>query len=71
MFAQQCSTCYGRDGTIPSMSINRENNIEALVIFKKIQFARGARQTDTNLIAELKKMSGSGKSEQVRTTFSP
>ena len=41
-FAQQCSTCYGRDGTIASRSINRENNIEALVIFKKIQFALGA-----------------------------
>ena len=35
-------TCYGRDGTIASRSINRENNIEALVIFKKIQFAQGA-----------------------------
>ena len=32
----------GRDGTIASRSINRENNIEALVIFKKIQFALGA-----------------------------
>ena len=39
-FAQQRSTCYGRDGT--SRSINQENNIEALVIFKKIQFALGA-----------------------------
>ena len=37
--AQQRNTCYGRDGTIASRSINRENNIEALVIFKKIQFA--------------------------------
>ena len=36
--ARQCSTCYGRDGTIASSSINRKNNIEALVIFKKIQF---------------------------------
>ena len=40
--ARQCSTCYGRDGTIASRSINRENNIEALVIFKKIQFALGS-----------------------------
>ena len=39
-FAQQRSTCYGRDGT--SRSINQENNIEALEIFKKIQFALGA-----------------------------
>ena len=39
---RQCSTCYGRDGTITSRSINRENNIEALVIFKKIQFALGS-----------------------------
>ena len=31
--------CRGRDGTIASRSINRENNVEALVIFKKIQFA--------------------------------
>ena len=38
---RQCSTCYGRDGTIASRSINRENNIEALVIFRKIQFALG------------------------------
>ena len=41
-FARQCSTCYGRDGTIASRSINRENNIEALVIFKKIQFILGS-----------------------------
>ena len=33
------NTCCGRDGTIASRSINRENNVEALVIFKKIQFA--------------------------------
>ena len=39
---RQCSTCYGRDGTIASRSINRENNIEALVIFRKIQFALGS-----------------------------
>ena len=39
---RQCSTCYGRDGTIASRSINRENNIEAFVIFKKIQFALGS-----------------------------
>ena len=38
---QQWNTCYGRDGTIASKSINQENNIEALVIFKKIQFAVG------------------------------
>ena len=37
--AQLCNTCYGTDGTIASRSINLENNIEALVIFKKIQFA--------------------------------
>ena len=29
-------------GTIASRSFNRENNIEALVIFKKIQFALGS-----------------------------
>ena len=40
--AQQCSTCYGRDGTVASRSINWENNIEALVSFKKIQFAVGS-----------------------------
>ena len=40
--ARQCTTCYGRDGTIASRSINWENNIEALVIFKKIQFALGS-----------------------------
>ena len=40
--ARQCSTCYGRDGTIASRSINRENIIEALVIFKQIQFALGS-----------------------------
>ena len=39
--ARQSSTCYGRDGTIASRSINWENNIEALVIFRKIQFALG------------------------------
>ena len=39
---RQCSTCYGRDGTIASRSINRENIIEALVIFKQIQFALGS-----------------------------
>ena len=32
--ARQCSTCYGRDGTIVSRSINREKN----VIFKKTWF---------------------------------
>ena len=40
--AQQCNTCYRRDGTIASRSINRENNIEALAIFKKIQIALGS-----------------------------
>ena len=40
--ARQCSTCYKRDGTIASRSINQENNIEVLVIFKKIQFAQGS-----------------------------
>ena len=40
--ARQCSTCYRRDGTIASRSINQEKNIEALVIFKKIQFAQGS-----------------------------
>ena len=39
---QQWNTCYGRDGTIASKSINQENNIEALVIFKKIQFTLGS-----------------------------
>ena len=37
--AQQRNTCCGRDGTIAYRSINRENDVEALVIFKKIQFA--------------------------------
>ena len=31
-----------RETTIASRSINRENSIEALVIFKKIQFALGS-----------------------------
>ena len=39
---RQCSTCYRRDGTIASRSINQEINIEALVIFKKIQFSLGS-----------------------------
>ena len=43
--AQQCNTCYRRDGTIASRSINRENNIEALAIFKKIQIALGSPNT--------------------------
>ena len=61
--ARRCSTCYGRDGSIASRSINREKHIEALVIFKKVQFALDIL-TDTNFIAELKQMSGSGKTEQ-------
>ena len=40
--ARQWITCHGRDGTIASRSIDRENNIEALVIFKKIPFALGS-----------------------------
>ena len=40
--AQQCSTCYGRNGTIASRSINRGNNIEGLVTFKEVQFALGS-----------------------------
>ena len=55
--------CNGRDGTIASRSINRENNIEALVIFKKIQFALGA-PIRYESYSGAKKMSGSGKSEQ-------
>ena len=62
--ARQCSTCYGRDGTIASRSINRENNIEALVIFKKIQFALGSPNRYEFYSGAKKKMSGSGKSEQ-------
>ena len=33
--AQQCSTCYGRDGTIASRSINREGGTAALVLTRK------------------------------------
>ena len=33
--AQQCSTCYGRDGTIASRSINREGGTAALVLIRK------------------------------------
>ena len=35
--ARQCGTCYGRDGTFASSG----KNTEALVIFKKVQFAVG------------------------------
>ena len=58
--ARQCSTCYGRDGTIASRSINKENNIEALVIFKTTQSAQGSTNR-YKFLAELKKLSGSGK----------
>ena len=39
---RQCITCYGRDGTIASRPINRENDIEDLVNFKKTQFVLGS-----------------------------
>ena len=42
---RQCITCYGRDGTIASRSINRENDIEDLVNFKKAQFVLGSHFT--------------------------
>ena len=46
-----------------SIGKNILKTIEALVIFKKVQFALDIL-TDTNFIAELKEMSGSGKTEQ-------
>ena len=60
--ARQCSTFYRRDVTIASRSINQENNIEALVIFKKIQFALGSPNR-YDFVAELKK------SEQVHVPY--
>ena len=33
--AQQCKTCYGRDGTIASRSINTERGSTALVLTRK------------------------------------
>ena len=60
----------GRDGTIASRSINRENNIEVLVIFKKIQFALGS-PTRYECYSGTKKMSDSGKSEQEHVTHLP
>ena len=53
----------GGDGTIASRSINRENNVEALVIFKKIQFALESPNR-YEFYSGAKKISGSGKSEQ-------
>ena len=58
------SSGQGRDGTIASRLINRENNIEALVILKKIQFALGSPNRYEFYSGAKKKMSGSGKSEQ-------
>ena len=54
------------DGTIVSRSINWENNIhfEALVIFKKTQFALGLSNRYEFYSGAKKKMSGSEKSEQ-------
>ena len=62
--AQQCNTCYGRDGSIASGSINREKNIEARVIFKKIQFALGSPNRYEFYSGAKKKVSCSGKSDQ-------
>ena len=61
--ARQWITCHGRDGTIASRSIDRENNIEALVIFKKIPFALGSPNR-YEFYSGAKITSGSGKSEQ-------
>ena len=33
--AQQCNTCYGRDGTTPSRSINTDRGSAALVLTRK------------------------------------
>ena len=35
MFAQQCSTCCGRDGTIASRSIDTDRRFAALVLTRK------------------------------------
>ena len=70
-FAQQCSTCYGRDGTIASRSINRENNIEALVIFKKIQFALGSPNRYESYSGAKKNERQWKKWTRTCTTFSP
>ena len=69
--ARQCSTCYGRDGTIASRSINRENNIEALVIFKKIQFALGSPNRYEFYSGAKKKWAAVEKWTTTCTTFLP